>query len=410
MKNYLSKRIAERLVRKSEYKDRYEIIGIEIKYQRIKQNLTQEALAKDICSLSYLCKIETSQIEANDLFLREICKRLDISGDKIEALLDSRNILEKTVAAYLIRDIDKIDESYELVSSFSNYRCQIIGLIHSISHLDIFSANKYHDVLLSLTSNMREFDFIIYSLFSAILQYYNFRFKEAYDVLITLDKFDLSNELYLLKNIYLFLVSYAQNKPETPIYYMNLRLDLVDKGLIKQYDEMRYVICLFYIKNKAYPLLDNEINSLINPYYKNSILVLKDFFDNNISRILKSDENMSLMANYIKLYVIDKLQLKQRLDEIDYKYYIYDFDLLYLLSLVHKDEDDYYSFLTDVLLPKAGYTDDEYIKAYLLKEIFRISENLPNGIRNKNLQKSYYTLYGVDDYGDFNDMIKKFMG
>ena len=47
--------------------------GVEIRLRRSAYNITLEELAKDICSISYLSKIENSQIKPSYLALHDIC-------------------------------------------------------------------------------------------------------------------------------------------------------------------------------------------------------------------------------------------------------------------------------------------------------------------------------------------------
>jgi transcriptional regulator with XRE-family HTH domain len=53
-------------------------IGSIIRDERIKQQLTQGELAKGLCSVSYLSKIESGHYDRNNLYLQEIIQRLGI--------------------------------------------------------------------------------------------------------------------------------------------------------------------------------------------------------------------------------------------------------------------------------------------------------------------------------------------
>lgn len=397
MKNIILNRIKERITNATDYKEKFEIIGLEIRYQRNKLMLTQDALSKDICSLSYLCKIETGQIDPNNEYLREICQRLDLSEEKIDALLNSKEILEEALKAFLNNDLGTLNKCYESINNLENYRCQIIKFIYFLANKNIAEACKLNYLLMTLTKNMGEFDFIIFSLFSSILQYYNCNFKEAYEVLIGLNKFELSLNSSILKDIFIHKISYALNKSDFPIHYMKLRFNLVDNGFIELYDEARYMLCLYYLKNDCMEFLKDEINSLIKPLYKNTINLLLDFKNKNISNISKYDDNeLSAMARLIKLYVFDRNKFKDIVERFEYNYYIYDLDLLYLLSISHNMDDDYEDYLFRELIPRAGYTDDLYIKQYLIEELFKLYDGAYTSSRSKNIIRAHFLLYGVN--------------
>ena len=63
-------------------------------------------LSDNICSISYLCKIENNKIIPNRLFLKEICKKLEMPEDKISSLLQLKPILDNVIK-YFFEENDK---------------------------------------------------------------------------------------------------------------------------------------------------------------------------------------------------------------------------------------------------------------------------------------------------------------
>ena len=52
--------------------DVYNLIGAEIKRRRVSQSQTLSSIAGDVCSVSYLCKVEKNQLKQNRHMLKEI--------------------------------------------------------------------------------------------------------------------------------------------------------------------------------------------------------------------------------------------------------------------------------------------------------------------------------------------------
>ncbi len=267
MKNKITEKINERLLYDRISEDTYFIVGAEIRSRRYRLEMTLEALADGVCSLSYLCKIENSKIQPNREFLKELCERLELSSEQVDTLLSLRDALIKCVNGFLNNKGNSIDYYFEKGKDFDNYRYSIIKFIYYIFHHDMIGANKEYLDLIQIAQTMREFDFIIFSLFSAILHYYNFRFNEAIQILEDLDKFDLDSNLETLRSIYLFKASFGANKQDTIVHYSNTKVMLIDRGSYELLDEMRYILCIYYVKNDNYYLLSKEIDSIRNDKY-----------------------------------------------------------------------------------------------------------------------------------------------
>ena len=99
-----------------------EIIGIEIRRKRLELSYTLQGLCFDICSPSYLCKIERNQIQANNYILQEICERVSISSEQQQLLFHSYEVLLESVEAFVKDDIDVLNSFVIKGKGFENYR------------------------------------------------------------------------------------------------------------------------------------------------------------------------------------------------------------------------------------------------------------------------------------------------
>lgn len=103
-----------------------------IKRERLEQNLTLESIAKGICSLSYLSKIENFTIIPHASYLEALCERLNIDFDKI---IDAqrRNDLNEVLKFYLYEMYSNIEEAYlALENPYYNVNDSLIKIVYHL--------------------------------------------------------------------------------------------------------------------------------------------------------------------------------------------------------------------------------------------------------------------------------------
>lgn len=375
--------------------DKYEIVGSELRNRRIKYNLTLDALADGICSLSYLCKIETNKIEPNAFYLKEICKRLSLTDTQVDVLLDLRNIIEKCIEAFINKKYELIDEYYLKCSCFDNYRANLVNLIYHLVNHNIVEANKIYLDLIQIAETMREFDFIVLSLFSSILHYYNYKFHEALEILNSLSKYKLSKNLSFLRKYYLFKASYGANMSDTILYYNDLVSHIVKEGKLQYIDELKYNICLYYLKNNCDYSFNNEIINVSDETYFNSLKIIYDFKNKNISNIINfNSDKITLFAKLIRLYIVDLDKFKLELESHALDYYRYDFDYNLLDFFNSANDPNFTKYLFNVLIPRVGISDDDFIKRFILSEVIKMPQ--VQG-KNKVILKTVLMLFRFND-------------
>lgn len=103
-----------------------------IKQQRLAKNLTLEAIAKGICSLSYLSKIENMSIVAHTSYLEAICERLDINFEELVKQHKQKD-LKELLKWYLYDYEDKINSLESILDN--PYYCANDGLVKIIFYL-----------------------------------------------------------------------------------------------------------------------------------------------------------------------------------------------------------------------------------------------------------------------------------
>ena len=87
----------------------YSMIGTELKRARTSQSQTLSSVAGNLCSVSYLCKVEKAQLKPNAYMLNEICKKLHVESPKINLLFELKHLLLKAVKLYYEKKWNELD-------------------------------------------------------------------------------------------------------------------------------------------------------------------------------------------------------------------------------------------------------------------------------------------------------------
>ena len=151
-----------------------------IKAERIKHNMTLEEMAKGICSVSYLCKVENQDIVPAEDYVHSLFERVNIN---YESLVDSEanEELNTIIEAYFFCDIEKVKDYYQ------NVKWKINNANVYISRSFYFLVNKEYEkfkqeiaILDEIKKSLTEEQAIL--LLFLVCSYYlnTYQFHEAY--------------------------------------------------------------------------------------------------------------------------------------------------------------------------------------------------------------------------------------
>jgi transcriptional regulator with XRE-family HTH domain len=104
---YDYKKILEELKQGSSKKESASNIGAIIRGARIERKMTQGEVAKGICSVSYLSKIENGLYDMKNAYVQEIMHRMDIKVDRHHTM-DHTGIVNDVLMAVYHRDNVKL--------------------------------------------------------------------------------------------------------------------------------------------------------------------------------------------------------------------------------------------------------------------------------------------------------------
>ena len=397
----LKEELHSRQIRRYSKDDKYEIVGTEIKKRRKNRSQTLEALSEDICSLSYLCKIEKNQIEPNKSFLREICSRLELSDDKIDYLFELKETIANIIRAYLVEDYNFVEYAFASGEGLENYRYDIIKLAYYISKKDIKMADIINSRLMSITTSMSDYDIAIYSIFASILATLKYDFKEALDDIEYLDPNYIGKEAALLKAILEFKIHFAMNMADTPAYFENAKRLAFEYGYYSLIEGLKYYMAHYYIKNKCDQSYEAIVGMMTNKKLINSLRLIYAFFNNNIPAVINIDDNLNEYASVLKMLCTEFKSAKKLIKENYVDYYRFDYDELLLEYLSLDVRKQKYDFIFKKGLPLATKYDDKYLCDYFISELSKV---IKKTISYKSFLNAYQMVNGIIDRDDFEVM------
>lgn len=368
----------------------YSMIGTELKRVRTSQSQTLSSVAGDLCSVSYLCKVEKAQLKPNRYMLNEICKKLHLDSPKLNLLFELKNILLKLVKLYYAQNLAEIEKIFLSCKELDNYRSKLIFLIYYLSFFKLEEANEVSKELFKITSEMLDDELSIFLVFYSILKYYDEGYAETIDNLKQLSSlYYLEDTLGKIASI-LCLECYVKlNSPMTLLHSQKL-LDLFLKSSeFAKAEYIRFLQALYMIRNAMLENALQEIGYIQNEEYKNSLELYYDIKNHS----LKSKEHYSNLRPFAKLVKIHLFEPKKYMDvffnQNKNDFYMCDFSYNIANYFTLSDDKERFQELIDVIIPNIVQTKQYMDKLFFLREFCRISAKFG---RYKSFCKAYFAL------------------
>ncbi len=329
-------RLEEEFNKRMEKKDLFnDVIGAEIKRQRIKLAKTQSSIADDICSLSYLCKIEKNTIIPNKQYLGEICERVNISKKDMNNLLNLKDIMLLATKAFYEKDNNKLNLIEIDMRDFTNYRAKIVKFIVMIYQKKYLEANELYEELFKIVSTMADNDLLIFTCFAGIFQADVGKYEAAVNAMKLVDKYNHNFEyltLIILENK--FNIYSHLNSPKVLLLYKELQSLFSSNGQIIKLNDLNYKYNIYLIKNYFFD--EVKINSIID---------------------VKKAENLKFL---IALYS------KKKMSNIDFNLLDDAYKVIYCYLYDNKSfKTALFEYETNVIYPQDEYIFIKYLDAKL---------------------------------------------
>ena len=240
----LSKEIEKRILEKSEL-DYY--TGSELKNIRLNRSMSLNSASFSICSTSYLSKLENNKLIPNKDVVCKLCEVYKVPEDKINAILNLKDLLEEAVVCFFKDDSEGLKKIMNSVMELTSVRYVLISFIYYIYTLDLYNAERAYKKLLELASSLNDTDLEYFTLFSAIYNYYSGDYLEALDNIKMLE--GCRNELVILGyKIYYFYINYAMCNMDTIEAYNDLYETYLRNGKYDEINKISYYMAIYYLK------------------------------------------------------------------------------------------------------------------------------------------------------------------
>ena len=354
-------------------------IGALARKRRLEKNLTLSEVSKNICSISYLSKIESNKIIPNQRCLELLMERIDVSKWEIYALENCDSIMKDLINAFLYGNTQKLNEMYEDAKNTDNNQCtDIIKIAYYLYNNDPGHAEKLINDNLSISVSMSKSILYVFNYLAGLYLTLTNELDSVEEILKKSKEAYLSDELSLLFQELSF------------IYYVKCgRSILAKKALDYIVNEYKNRM-LFYRLERC------------NLYYSYLLLNEGEYDEviNVCDNIIYSSKICDYeLYNYIMakaLYLKDrKMSALEYINELDSrsKYYPLIADIKYELS---NEKDKVIEEMSEVSV--RGYTF--FIEYFMKKESGMLNRNFFEG----KLYMAYYN--SVDNYVKI-DMLKK---
>ena len=341
----------ENLSRNRKDEIKYGVIGAELRARRLFLSRTLASLVKDVCSISYLCKLEKNCIKPNKAVLMELCSRVKLDENQTKNLIGIRFLLSKTIEAFNNNDAAELEKVSDEVKIFHNYRSKIILLIYCIFHKRLEQATLIDKDLMKVVSGMNDEDLKVYFVFHAVLSFYTQSFNDAIEdfeeilKVYSLDK-NLSTVVYKYK-------MYSELKLNTSRIlnsYENLKSLSLSCGDYNTLDNANYILALYYLQNEEYRQYSQVYKSIKNESYKYTLLILVKLIFNKNAKI--KDEWLSearTIAIYIYNYYKNRSLFIDKANELTDLDFDIDFSPIIVEYLTLTTDLDKYNFINNIV-------------------------------------------------------------
>lgn len=286
-----------RIIRSNEeVKTDLSYIGGVIKRRRIEQNLTQEIIARGICSISYLSKIENSRMKPDPMVIQEVSKRVGIYFDKKVSEGALQKYIENVFTLFFYETPSVMEdylESHPIDNFFLVYG--MIRYLIAIKKRDNALSLEYREMLKPLFNTMPkdlQYSFVI----ALIIDHFQMHeYNEAFNYARLIEDQKLPVDMMEFLYHYYSYVSY-------------LNADRFDKA----YDHYMNALTVIPKLNHPYYFnalyLENQFHKMrLDPYY--DLSNIESYLMYTPALPLINKVNLMIMKNAIKKEDFDNLEL-----------------------------------------------------------------------------------------------------
>lgn len=363
----------------------YETIGAEIKRHHLALSKTLQSIASDDCSVSYLCKIERNQVKPSPRYLREICKKVNISEDKMNYLLSSKDLVEEAVKIYYFKNDEEVINHLKSLEGLDNYRIEIVRLIFALTTNDISQASQSISKVWRLISSLADFDLMIFAGFYGVYKYLTKEYVEAADYLKLALDFNFAVPYFkpiILQN--LFKVALTTGSKNVYKYYQLLVNEKNNYGENLNLDETNYAMATYYLVNEE----ESDFRQI-------KLKIANNIFNYNLDILwsvkhqekLNADLNLAIISDMTRAFYLLTGDISNYLEELEKMSISAEVKILCKYLYYKKtDLDAAHDFLVEIAYPYVLWKNLFGLTEYFLSEV-------ASEITRPTKYKKFYNMY-----------------
>ncbi len=377
----------------------YCTIGDKIRRTRLDLNMTQEALAKGICSNTYISKIENNKIAVNKEHLFLLMEKMGIQTDRIgfpEKMVES---LERAIEYFYFKDLEAYEELYQDLQQYEfGILIYVVRLGYFVLTEDLDNARVIYDDMYRYLNSLEDYGFATFLIFGGFYNVAINDFQTARMILESVkDKLRNDEILYSLYG-YLEFIVYGQ------LHLFNQSRDGLDKAktLFFNYSNCRRLtesmvytnIFRLYEGRKEEISFHKEHLTYLNDSQKNYYLILLALSSDNpvfyFSQLIPDGRYYLSGLYYLAKHHLSKNELDKYesvKDTINDNHYSMRSIIDYgnLLKLSEGEKDWYYrDYLINIVLPYLRDNQNIYFHNLVTK---RVQEILSENKKYKDAQR-----------------------
>ncbi len=350
-------------------KESIQIIGAELKRRRINQSQTLVNLS-NVCSVSYISKIENGKIIPKLHVLKELCEEQGITDEELETLLRVDELIEAAIEALFWGKKDKIGEIYKKVYTFDNYKVNLIKIMYEMTYFHWDIVNKLLNSIYIIRDNISERDFYLFKCLSMCYENAMCNYPSVFEIY---NEMNFCKDEYLLamasKELFVAIAKYGLENPSLAYQEYSNRYH----ALFNYSNEMAYDLLVETLVKANYRIPQTLKKSLKNPLKLQYCLVSNDLMEmEELLKVYKPTKFEALLiATYKKDYAVaEEAYKKLQLNKLCAK----DILIANYCNLINKGNDeDLATFIIQTAIPYALKENDGLLFKMLLSKLSNIS-------------------------------------
>lgn len=366
-----------------------EYLGPQIKKRRKEMDLTQEEIAKGICCISYLSKVENRQMAGNHDIIMEMMKKLEIDTNIIENVEKYNDYILKAIKYFALKEEDKLKELFDFVIKDGDiYYADLIRLAYYVFKKDIESSKILISNLLLIKDSLEDNELIFYLILLAKNYFNSEEYHNAEYIYNLIDRFniiDVYAKIIVAEGVFYTKIKTGRFISIGDAYNEYIKdCDTINNYCFSSIAKVKYSLLLLYEgdKIKGEKIFDNIIDKVSEPLRERCLAIkagINGKYEEAIKLIFESEDkykNIILLYCYDKIGDLDNIQKilqKIKTDNLDFEY-----NLLVqgIKNKYHSKGAFYYKkFLRETAFPYT-YKNYDYLWAnYFGEELIEVLRN-----------------------------------